>query len=112
MFSNFDFQAIFNALPYLFEQGMVFTLTLTALSAVGGLVLGTLLALARISGGRVLATIATGYVNLMRTLPLVLVIFWFYFMVPYIGQWILQESRPIKVGGFSSALLTFIMLFQ
>ncbi len=109
MFSNFDFQAIIHALPYLFEQGMVFTLTLTVLSAMGGIVLGTLLALARVGGGRVLATVATGYVNLMRTLPLVLVIFWFYFLVPYVGQWLLHEPRPIKVGGFSSALLTFIM---
>jgi glutamate/aspartate transport system permease protein len=109
VFGNFDYQAIADALPYLFGQGMVFTLTLTALSASGGLVLGTMLALARTGGGRVLATIVTGYVNLMRTLPLVLVIFWFYFLMPYVGQWVLQEPRPIKVGGFSSALLTFIM---
>ncbi len=109
MFAHFDFQAIVHALPYLFEQGLVFTLTLTILSAIGGLILGTALALVRIGGGPVLATIATGYVNLMRTLPLVLVIFWFYFMVPYIGQWLLHAPRPIKVGGFSSALLTFVM---
>jgi glutamate/aspartate transport system permease protein len=109
MFSNFDFGAIIRALPYLFEQGMSFTLTLTFLASVGGLVLGTLLALARLAGGRVLGTIAAGYVNLMRALPLVLVIFWFYFLVPYLGQWLLHAPRPVQVGGFASALLTFTM---
>src|SRR5207237_400810 len=32
--------------------------------------------------------LAGGYVNLMRSVPLVLVIFWFYFLVPFIGQWV------------------------
>ncbi len=109
MFSDFDFAAIIHALPYLFEQGMSFTVTLTLLSATGGVVLGTLLALARLSGGKVVGTLAAGYVNLMRTLPLVLVIFWFYFLVPYIGQWMLHEQRPVAVGGLASALLTFTM---
>jgi len=45
----------------------------------------------------------------MRSLPLVLVIFWFYFLVPYIGQWLTGASRPIRVGAFSSSLITFIM---
>lgn len=109
MFSGFDFEAIRRALPYLFLDGMRFTLTLTALAAIGGLLLGTLVALLRIAGGRVLATIAAGYVNLMRALPLVLVIFWFYFLVPYLGQWLTGASRPIQVGAFSSSLLTFTL---
>ncbi len=109
MFSDFDFDVIWRTAPYLFRDGMTFTVTLTLLSALLGLCLGTLLALARISGGKVLSTIVTGYVNLMRSLPLVLVIFWFYFLVPYLGQWITGAPRPIKVGGFSSALLTFAM---
>ena len=45
----------------------------------------------------------------MRSLPLVLVIFWFYFLVPYIGQWLTGASRPITVGAFASSLITFIM---
>ena len=111
MFSTFDFDEIRRALPYLFLDGMRFTVTLTLLSAGGGLVLGTILALLRLSGGRIVSLIVTGYVNLMRSLPLVLVIFWFYFLVPYIGQWATGASRPIKVGGFESALVTF-MLFE
>ena len=73
---------------YLFLDGMTFTLTLTGLAALGGLVFGTLIALMRLSGYRLLGRIAGLYVDLMRSLPLVLVIFWFYFLVPYIGQWL------------------------
>jgi glutamate/aspartate transport system permease protein len=109
MFSNFDFDVIRRSLPYLFLDGMTFTLTLTALSAVGGLIFGTLLALMRLSGLKLLGRIAGLYVDLMRSLPLVLVIFWFYFLVPYIGQWLTGASRPIKVGAFASSLITFIM---
>jgi len=45
----------------------------------------------------------------MRSIPLVLVIFWFFFLVPYIGAWITGASSPIKVGAFYSALITFTM---
>jgi glutamate/aspartate transport system permease protein len=109
MFSNFDFDVIRRSLGYLFFDGMTFTLTLTALSAVGGLVFGTLLALMRLSGLKLLGRIAGLYVDLMRSLPLVLVIFWFYFLVPYIGQWVTGASRPMRVGAFASTLVTFIM---
>jgi glutamate/aspartate transport system permease protein len=109
MFSNFDFDVIRRSLPYLFYDGMTFTLTLTALSALGGLIFGTLIAMMRLSGFRVLGRIAGLYVDLMRSLPLVLVIFWFYFLMPYIGQWLTGASRPMKVGAFASSLITFVM---
>jgi glutamate/aspartate transport system permease protein len=109
MFSNFDFDVIGRALPYLFYEGMTFTLTLTTLAALGGLVLGTLIALMRLSGIKWLARVAGLYVDLMRSLPLVLVIFWFYFLVPYIGQWLTGALRPIHVGAFASSLITFII---
>lgn len=109
MFASFDYQAIITALPYLFLDGMRFTVLLTVLATLGGLVIGTLIALARLSGSMILASIAAGYVNLMRALPLVLVIFWFYFLVPYIGQWATGASRPVQVGAFASALLTFTL---
>ena len=107
--SNFDFDVIARSLPHLFLDGMRFTLTLTLLAGAGGLLLGTAVALLRLSGNRVLAAIAAGYVNLVRSLPLVLVIFWFYFLVPYIAQWITGSRRPVQVGAFSSALITFIV---
>src|ERR1044071_3938823 len=109
MFSSFDFDVIRRSLGYLFFDGMTFTLTLTALSALGGLVFGTMLALMRLSGLKLLGRMAGLYVDLMRSLPLVLVIFWFYFLVPYIGQWLTGASRPIRVGAFTSTLVTFIM---
>jgi glutamate/aspartate transport system permease protein len=109
MFSNFDFNVIERSWPYLFEVGMAFTLKLTFLSMVGGIVLGTLLAMMRLSKMRALSLLATGYVNLIRSIPLVLVIFWFYFLVPYIGAWIIGAKEPIQVGAFSSSLITFIL---
>jgi glutamate/aspartate transport system permease protein len=75
----------------------------------GGIFFGTLLAMMRLSKFGLLAILAGGYVNLMRSLPLVLVIFWFFFLVPYIGAWILREPNPVKVGAWMSAVITFIM---
>jgi glutamate/aspartate transport system permease protein len=111
MFSNFDFSVIANSWVYLFQVGMVFTLKLTVLAMLGGVALGTLLAMARLSSLRVLSLAAAGYVNLVRAVPLVLVIFWFYFLVPYIAAWLIGAAEPVKVGTFLSALITFT-LFQ
>ena len=107
MFSNFDFDVIARSWPYLFKDGMSFTLMLTALATGAGIVLGTLLALMRLSKFIVLQKFAETYVNIIRSLPLVLVIFWFYFLLPYIGQWVLGSERPMAVGAFMSALVTF-----
>jgi glutamate/aspartate transport system permease protein len=109
MLANLDFDVIRRSLAYLFLDGMTFTLMLTALSALGGVVFGTSIALMRLSGFKVLGLIAGLYVDLIRSLPLVLVIFWFYFLVPYIGQWLTGSSRPIHVGAFGSSLVTFIL---
>jgi glutamate/aspartate transport system permease protein len=109
MFANFDFDVIRRSVGYLFYEGMTFTVTLTALATLGGIVLGTLIAMMRLGGLPVLPRIATIYVNLMRSLPLVLVIFWFYFLMPYIGQWVTGADRPIQVGAFASSLITFTL---
>jgi glutamate/aspartate transport system permease protein len=111
MLSSFDFDVIARSWPYLFKTGMVFTLELTVLSMLGGVALGTLLALGRLSSIRPLALLASGYVNLIRAVPLVLVIFWFYFLVPYVAAWVIGAAEPVKVGTFWSALITFT-LFQ
>ena len=109
MFSQFDFDVIQRTWKYLFFEGMAFTLQLTLLAMVGGIVLGTLLAMMRLSSHKVLSFSATTYVNIVRALPLVLVIFWFYFLVPYIGAWIVGAKDPIKVGAFWSSLITFVL---
>jgi glutamate/aspartate transport system permease protein len=106
---GFDFDVIQRSLVYLFRDGMTFTLTLTALAMTGGIVFGTLLAMMRLSSVRAISMIGGAYVNLMRSVPLVLVIFWFFFLVPYIGAWITGAGRPIQVGAFLSAVITFTM---
>ena len=109
MFAGYDFDVIQRSWVYLFRDGMTFTLTLTALAMVGGIFFGTLLAMMRLSRFSILSYAAGGYVNLMRALPLVLVIFWFFFLVPYIGAWLIGAKDPVKVGSFMSCLITFTM---
>ena len=106
---GFDWGEIQRSLPYLFKEGMTFTVTLTLLAMSGGIIFGTLLAMMRLSSFKPISLLAGAYVNLMRSIPLVLVIFWFYFLVPYIGAWISGADRPIQVGAFYSALVTFTM---
>jgi glutamate/aspartate transport system permease protein len=107
--SGFDWDEIRRSLPYLFEVGMVFTVKLTLLSMTGGILFGTLLAMMRLSSKRVVSIAAGTYVNLMRSIPLVMVIFWFFFLVPYIGGWVTRSNQPVQVGVFTSALVTFTM---
>jgi glutamate/aspartate transport system permease protein len=105
---NLDFSVVANSLPYLWK-GFQYTVQLTVTSAIGGLVFGTLLALARLSSWRPLALVAAGYVNLMRSIPLVLVIFWFFFLVPLMAQGITGAERPPQIGAERTALITFIL---
>ncbi len=109
MFAAFDFDVIARTWQTLIFQGLAFTVQVTVLAMVGGVILGTLLAMMRLSSIRPLSWLAAGYVNGLRAIPLVLVIFWFYFLVPYIGAWIIGSPNPIKVGAFTSALVTFIL---
>lgn len=100
MFGNFDFQVIIDHIPFLWE-GMQVTLLLTFLAICGGILGGTILALCRLSPFAPLSFVAGSYVNFFRSMPLILVIFWFYFLVPFI------LGRP--VGGFYSVLVAFIL---
>ena len=109
MFNDFDFNVIERSWRYLFFDGMEFTLRLTLFAMAGGVVFGTLLAMMRLSSIKPLAWLAGAYVNVLRSVPLVLVIFWFYFLVPYMGAWLVHSDTPIQVGAFASSLLTFTM---
>ena len=80
---DFDFAIIYNNIPFLFE-GMKTTLLLTVAAIIGGIVIGTVLAIIRIANVPILAWIAAAYVNFFRSLPLILVIFWLYFLVPLV----------------------------
>jgi len=108
VFTDFDFDVIERALPYLW-QGMMFSLGLTLLAMVGGIVLGTLLALMRLSSYKVLRVPAGTYVNLLRSTPLILVIFWFYFLVPIAVKHITGDSYAQGIGPFHSALIAFTL---
>ena len=108
MFTSFDFDVIARSLPYL-SQGMLFSLGLTFLSMIGGILLGTLLALMRLSSFRALNVPAGGYVNLLRSTPLILVIFWFYFLVPLAMKKLSGDAYAQGIGPFYSALIAFTM---
>ena len=81
-------------------KGLYFSLFLTVVATAGGIALGTVLALMRLSGKKWLDLPATIYVNGMRSIPLVMVILWFFLLVPAI------IGRPI--GAEVSAVITFI----
>lgn len=106
MTTDFDFGVIERALPYLWK-GMQYTIQLTLIAMTGGIVLGTLLALARLSSFKLLSLASAAYVNLLRSIPLVLVIFWFYFLVPVIAQWVTRSPQPVPIGPDKTALITF-----
>jgi glutamate/aspartate transport system permease protein len=103
-----EFDVIARTWPYLLK-GLQYTIQLTVVAAIGGVIWGTLLALARLSSIKWLSMLAAGYVNLMRSIPLLLVIFWFYFLMPIIIQKITGADRPPQFGADRSAYITFIM---
>ena len=81
-------------------NGFWFSVQLTIIATLGGIALGTVLALMRLSGNKVLALPATIYVNGMRSIPLVMVILGFFLLVPFL------IGRPI--GAELSAIITFV----
>jgi glutamate/aspartate transport system permease protein len=85
--------------PYV-TKGLYFSVVLTIVSTIGGVAFGTLLALMRLSGRKALEIPAVVYVNGMRSIPLVMVILWFFLLVPF------MIGRPI--GAEWSAVVTFV----
>jgi glutamate/aspartate transport system permease protein len=81
-------------------KGMLFSVQLTVIATTGGIIFGTFLALMRLSGRPSLVYLATIYVNTMRSIPLVMVILWFFLLIPIL------IGRPI--GADLSATITFI----
>jgi len=81
-------------------KGFLFSVQLTVIATIGGILFGTLLALMRLSGKSILVYPATFYINTMRSIPLVMVILWFFLLMPML------IGRPI--GADLSATITFI----
>lgn len=104
----FDVSAIVDALPYLLK-GLQFSLLLTLIAFAAGLVLGTLLALIQHLQLPVLAPLARIYVALIRSVPLIMVLFWFFFLVPLIVGWMFNNGRPMPLGGMLTAFITFAL---
>jgi glutamate/aspartate transport system permease protein len=99
MLSDFDFNVLSESLPFLWA-GLLFTIKLTLFAMTGGIILGTLLALARLSPIKSLSVFASAYVNTMRSIPLVMVILWFFLLIP------LMTGKPM--GAETSAMFTFM----
>ncbi|HRM54656.1 MAG TPA: amino acid ABC transporter permease [Ottowia sp.] len=98
---NLDFSILnWNLIQGFILKGLWFSITLTIVATLGGIFFGTILALMRLSGKKWLNVPAAIYVNGMRSIPLVMVILWFFLLVPFI------IGRPI--GAEYSAFITFI----
>ncbi len=97
---NFDFSFItWDVISGFVLKGLFFSIQLTLIAMVGGIALGTILALMRLSGKKWLVIPAAFYVNTLRSIPLVMVILWFFLLIP------LLIGRPM--GAELSAIITF-----
>jgi len=105
---EFDFSIIIKSLPILWS-GLLLSLQLFAIALAGGIFFGTLLALARLSSFKVLSYPAAGFVNLIRSIPFIMAIFWFYFLTPVLMQKLTGQQGE-AVGPFTSAVVAFIMV--
>lgn len=94
MFEEFGFRHI---LP--FFKGAGVTLTICFVSAVLGILLGTIIGIALTSKNKIIKTVARTYINILRGIPLLVIIFSVYFMIPMIFRNI-QVNREVA-GVFS-----------
>ena len=104
---EFDWSSIPGALPFLWE-GMKVSLEITAIAVVVGIVWGTLLAMMRLSPVKPLSWFAAGYVNLFRAIPLVMVLLWFFLIVPQVlrGAFNLDPNTDVRL---TSAMIGFAL---
>lgn len=99
---NLDFSFLnWKVISDFIVQGLFFSIALTLVAMLGGIIIGTVLALMRLSGQRLLASFSATYVNTLRSIPLVMVILWFFLLVPlFIGR---------SIGAELSAFITFTL---
>ena len=103
-----DFSSITNSWGYILE-GVKYTIELTVITAIGGLILGTGLALCRLSTSKILSEFSKLYTNLMRAVPLVLVLFWFFLLMPEVLKVLLGLNHPVMIGAEMTAIITFVL---
>jgi glutamate/aspartate transport system permease protein len=104
---EFDWSSIPGALPFLW-QGMQVTLEITLTAIAVGIVWGTLLAMMRLSSVKPLAWFAAGYVNLFRSIPLLMVLLWFFLIVPRLLEAVLGLAPGTDVR-LASAMVGFAL---
>lgn len=103
-----DFSSITNSSAFLLN-GAAYTIKLTLITTAGGLTLGTLLALARLSSKPLLRKPARLYVNFMRSVPLVLILFWFFLLMPEVLRVLFAFDHPVMIGADWTAIITFVL---
>jgi len=105
---DFDFAIIVKNLPFLWS-GLLFSFKLFGIALAGGIFFGTLLALGRLSRFRILSSAIGGFVNLVRSIPFIMAIFWLYFMAPEIVKYFTGQQGE-AIGPETSAIIAFIMV--
>ncbi len=89
---DFRWDTLWRAAPFLWD-GFQTTALLVVAAMTLGILLGTLLAIIRIFGPRPIAAVVGGYVNFFRSIPLVLTLFWFFFLVPFVIRWVTGDPN-------------------
>ena len=102
---EFDWSSIAPSMPYLL-QGLVVTAKITITAIVFGIIWGTVLAVMRLSPIKAISWFATAYVNVFRSIPLVMVLLWFYLVVPSLLQNVLGLSPKTDIR-LMSAMVAF-----
>lgn len=105
---NSALSSLVDAAPFLL-QGLLFSLELTVTAFLGGLVLGTGLALVRHLDVPFASNLASAYITLMRAIPLIMVLFWFFFLMPLILEVATGAKRPVPIGPVWTAFITFTL---
>jgi glutamate/aspartate transport system permease protein len=104
---DFDWSSIPGALPFLW-QGMKVSLAITAVAIAAGIAWGTALAVMRLSPAQPLSWFAAGYVSLFRSVPLVMVLLWFFLIVPQLLRDVLHLSHATDLR-LASAMVAFAL---
>lgn len=105
---DYDWAVIWKSRQVLWD-GMLLSAKLFGIALTGGIFFGTLLAMARLSSWKVLSLPSAGFVNLIRSIPFIMAIFWFYFLTPMVVKKFTGQQGE-AVGPFASAVVAFIMV--
>lgn len=102
---HFDWSGIPGALPTLWT-GAIVTFKITLIAIVFGIIWGTVLAMLRLSSFKAFEWFAKAYVTIFRSIPLVMVLLWFFLIVPQVLQNVLGLSADIDIR-LASAMVAF-----